>query len=480
MYFKENDFTELDFGMIYCILQFTYNKTTVHIEDNVAFFTEQLVFLFHWSTEDKEKLLDTADGLQADMGQLPMTADDLQADMGQLLITADDLPAGDLKADMGQLLITADDLQADMGQLLITADDLQADMGQLPITADDLQADMGQLLITEDKEQLLDTADDLQADMGQLLITADDLQADMGQLLIATDDVQEDMEQLMDTGEDMQTGGLQEDIEQLLKMLKKYHEEYEKESSLLEEATSDCVIELYSIADDVDKFHRNAVIANVVGSAVGIAGGITTLIGVALAPFTLGASLFASTLGIVAATAGGVTGVSASVADSFNTKKKCETVIEKVNEIDNMINTVHKIATNISDTIEVIKTVPLAEQATDIARMGGRGMFAVVEAGRLVHLGKISAAAAHGAKLATQGARTIRAISGVFAALFVFIDAAYVIQGTAELQEGAKTETAEQIREVAFSLLGTRHDMRENNKNLLAEIMGLISEVSDE
>ncbi|XP_073481674.1 apolipoprotein L1-like isoform X17 [Aquarana catesbeiana] len=466
MYFKENDFTELDFGMIYCILQFTYNKTTVHIEDNVAFFTEQLVFLFHWSTEDKEKLLDTADDLQADMGQLLITADGLQADMGQLPMTADDL-----QADMGQLLITADDLpagdlKADMGQLLITADDLQADMGQLLITADDLQADMGQLLITEDKEQLLDTADDLQADMGQLLIT--------------TDDVQEDMEQLMDTGEDMQTGGLQEDIEQLLKMLKKYHEEYEKESSLLEEATSDCVIELYSIADDVDKFHRNAVIANVVGSAVGIAGGITTLIGVALAPFTLGASLFASTLGIVAATAGGVTGVSASVADSFNTKKKCETVIEKVNEIDNMINTVHKIATNISDTIEVIKTVPLAEQATDIARMGGRGMFAVVEAGRLVHLGKISAAAAHGAKLATQGARTIRAISGVFAALFVFIDAAYVIQGTAELQEGAKTETAEQIREVAFSLLGTRHDMRENNKNLLAEIMGLISEVSDE
>ncbi|XP_073481672.1 apolipoprotein L1-like isoform X16 [Aquarana catesbeiana] len=466
MYFKENDFTELDFGMIYCILQFTYNKTTVHIEDNVAFFTEQLVFLFHWSTEDKEKLLDTADDLQADMGQLLITADGLQADMGQLPMTADDL-----QADMGQLLITADDLPAG---------DLKADMGQLLITADDLQADMGQLLITEDKEQLLDTADDLQADMGQLLITADDLQADMGQLLIATDDVQEDMEQLMDTGEDMQTGGLQEDIEQLLKMLKKYHEEYEKESSLLEEATSDCVIELYSIADDVDKFHRNAVIANVVGSAVGIAGGITTLIGVALAPFTLGASLFASTLGIVAATAGGVTGVSASVADSFNTKKKCETVIEKVNEIDNMINTVHKIATNISDTIEVIKTVPLAEQATDIARMGGRGMFAVVEAGRLVHLGKISAAAAHGAKLATQGARTIRAISGVFAALFVFIDAAYVIQGTAELQEGAKTETAEQIREVAFSLLGTRHDMRENNKNLLAEIMGLISEVSDE
>ncbi|XP_073481682.1 apolipoprotein L1-like isoform X24 [Aquarana catesbeiana] len=457
MYFKENDFTELDFGMIYCILQFTYNKTTVHIEDNVAFFTEQLVFLFHWSTEDKEKLLDTADDLQADMGQLLITADGLQADMGQLPMTADDL-----QADMGQLLITADDLPAG---------DLKADMGQLLITADDLQADMGQLPIT---------ADDLQADMGQLLITADDLQADMGQLLIATDDVQEDMEQLMDTGEDMQTGGLQEDIEQLLKMLKKYHEEYEKESSLLEEATSDCVIELYSIADDVDKFHRNAVIANVVGSAVGIAGGITTLIGVALAPFTLGASLFASTLGIVAATAGGVTGVSASVADSFNTKKKCETVIEKVNEIDNMINTVHKIATNISDTIEVIKTVPLAEQATDIARMGGRGMFAVVEAGRLVHLGKISAAAAHGAKLATQGARTIRAISGVFAALFVFIDAAYVIQGTAELQEGAKTETAEQIREVAFSLLGTRHDMRENNKNLLAEIMGLISEVSDE
>ncbi|KAM5164839.1 apolipoprotein L6-like [Mantella aurantiaca] len=280
---------------------------------------------------------------------------------------------------------------------------------------------------------------------------------------------------MMDTAEDLPA-----DMDELLDALKKYHQEYEKQSSLLEEATSDCVIELYSIADDVDKFHRNAVIANVVGSAVGIVGGITTLVGVALAPLTFGASLFASTIGIAAATAGGVTGVSASIADSMNTKKKCETVTEKINEIDNMINAVRKIATNISDTIDVMKTVPLGEHGPDLARMGGKGLLVAVEVGRLVQLGRISAAAAHGAKLAAQGAQTIRAISGVFAALFVVIDAAFVLKGTAELQEGAKTETAAQIREIAFGLLETRHNMRENNKSLLPEIAGLISEFSDE
>ncbi|XP_073484990.1 uncharacterized protein [Aquarana catesbeiana] len=109
-----------------------------------------------------------------------------------------------------------------------------------------------------------------------------------------------------------------------------------------------------------NKFHRNAVIANVVGSAVVIAGGITTLIGVALAPLTLEESLEYLLLWMI-----------------LLTPKRNRNVC-----------------------------------------CGGS---------RQIHLGKISAAAAHGAKLETQGARTMRAISGVFAALFVFTDTAYVI-----------------------------------------------------
>lgn len=241
----------------------------------------------------------------------------------------------------------------------------------------------------------------------------------------------------------------------------------------MKDAISGCITELYTIADDVDKFHKGATITNVVGSTAGIAGGILTIVGIALAPVTLGTSLIISGVGIGVATAGGVTGVSASIADTVNTKKKCNIVSEKIKEINNMIDTLKDLALNIEKLATQIVNevrVPFGEEVPDFARLGGRGLFVAVEVGRLAQLGRIAGAAARGAELAAQGARAVRAVSGVFAALFIVIDAAFLVRGSVELHRGAKTEAAEEIRKIADGLLGTLHDMQENNRNLLDEI----------
>ncbi|XP_077344737.1 apolipoprotein L3-like isoform X4 [Lithobates pipiens] len=252
-----------------------------------------------------------------------------------------------------------------------------------------------------------------------------------------------------------------------------YYGEYKSLSTVLKDAISGCINELYTIADDVDKFHKGATITNVVGSTAGIAGGILTIVGIALAPVTLGTSLIISGVGIGVATAGGVTGVSASIADTVNTKKKCNIVSEKIKKINDLIDTLKKLALNIeklSTQIVAELNVPFGEEVHDLTRLGGRGLFVAVEVGRLAQLGRIAQAAARGAELAAQGARAIRAVSGVFAALFIVIDAAFLVRGSVELHRGAKTETAEEIRKIADGLLGTLHDMQENNRTLLDEI----------
>lgn len=272
------------------------------------------------------------------------------------------------------------------------------------------------------------------------------------------------------------------DIQELLLELNRYFQEFQKLSVDLESATSDCVYELYSIADDVDKFHMGATITNVVGSTVGLLGGITTIVGIALAPVTLGASLMVSGVGIAAATAGGVTGVSASIADSVNTKKKCEIVKEKIKKINDMILAVKTLESNISTiAIQIIHTVKATSEmkgdGLEFARMGGKGIFVAVEIGRLAQLSRISAAAARGVELAGQGARAMRAVSGAFAALFVVIDAVFLVKGALELHRGAKTERAAEIREKAYTILMEWHKMRENSQKLTAEISSFISDL---
>uniref|UniRef100_A0A8C5QTM0 Apolipoprotein L3 n=1 Tax=Leptobrachium leishanense TaxID=445787 RepID=A0A8C5QTM0_9ANUR len=216
------------------------------------------------------------------------------------------------------------------------------------------------------------------------------------------------------------------------------------------ETVKECIKQLHSIADDVDKFHKGSIIASVAGSSFGIAGGIATIVGLCLAPVTFGASLIVTGVGIGVATAGGVTGAAASIADRFNIKAKCNKVEEIIKEINNMRENMQATLRQID--ILIIEMIDLLGLNSDFVRVGVRGAYAAVEIARLVQLANLAANAARGAQIAARGAQAAAAVTGVFAALFIVVDTVFLFKAAMELIDGAKSEEAAKIRYIADQL----------------------------
>nr|XP_029522388.1 uncharacterized protein LOC115133368 isoform X2 [Oncorhynchus nerka] len=91
------------------------------------------------------------------------------------------------------------------------------------------------------------------------------------------------------------------------------------------------VIKLYALADDITSFHKKAKIGNITGGTTAAVGGGAAIVGLALAPFTFGASLIITAVGVGVAAAGGITSASATISDNVNNmqdRKKVEVVLE--------------------------------------------------------------------------------------------------------------------------------------------------------
>lgn len=80
------------------------------------------------------------------------------------------------------------------------------------------------------------------------------------------------------------------------------------------------VIELLAVADAADNFHKKTVTASVGGGVASVAGSITTITGLALAPVTFGSSLIVTAVGIGVATAGGLASASANITDTMHSR----------------------------------------------------------------------------------------------------------------------------------------------------------------
>lgn len=92
------------------------------------------------------------------------------------------------------------------------------------------------------------------------------------------------------------------------------------------------IIILHAIADDISEFHQKAKVAGITGGTTTAVGGVAAIAGLALAPFTLGASLVITAVGVGVATAGGITSASAAISDNVHNmhdRKKVEVVLEQ-------------------------------------------------------------------------------------------------------------------------------------------------------
>lgn len=91
------------------------------------------------------------------------------------------------------------------------------------------------------------------------------------------------------------------------------------------------ILELLALADAADEFHKKTVKAAVGGGVASVAGSVATITGLILAPFTFGASIIVTAVGIGVATAGSITSATANITDAVHSnmdRKKLEKMIQ--------------------------------------------------------------------------------------------------------------------------------------------------------
>ncbi|KAK7910374.1 hypothetical protein WMY93_015058 [Mugilogobius chulae] len=128
------------------------------------------------------------------------------------------------------------------------------------------------------------------------------------------------------------------------------------------------VVILHQLADDIRKYHRGAVIASIGGGVAMGVGGVAILVGLILAPITLGFSLIATVAGLGLATAGGVTTGTAIVSDKVKDAKKRKKAAGVLVDNEKYLLEMQKILLFISTGLQILQGHPFL-----LLRRGYRG-----------------------------------------------------------------------------------------------------------
>ncbi|TDH05641.1 hypothetical protein EPR50_G00124660 [Perca flavescens] len=222
------------------------------------------------------------------------------------------------------------------------------------------------------------------------------------------------------------------------------------------------VMDLNSIADGLDKFSKNTKIAQITGGSTSALGGVATITGLALAPFTMGTSLIVTAVGLGVATAGGLTSAGAGISNQVNNsmdRKKVEKIVQDYQE---KMDDLNKCLTFVKQGIENLRRFDLIKMKKhaynrdfpalnlnfyEDGAMAGKAILN--NANEIMRLVQIANMAGSTAARAVQIASMA---TGVLAGLFVGMDIYFVAKDSKELKKGAKSEFAAKIREVALQL----------------------------
>ncbi|XP_023202287.1 uncharacterized protein LOC102232062 isoform X3 [Xiphophorus maculatus] len=249
------------------------------------------------------------------------------------------------------------------------------------------------------------------------------------------------------------------------------------------------ILELLSLADLADDFHKKTVTASVGGGVASVAGSITTITGLILAPFTAGTSLIVTAVGIGIATAGGVTSASANITDTLHSKtdrKKVEKMIQdyqdEIKDIKDCLEFLQEgMATleewNFEKYAESISKKHLNQNVKHVMKEGGRaGKALVINTENLISTVQVLSVAGGAAKAAQVMSVTTGVMSGLFLALDVF----FLAKDSMELRKGAKTEFAAKIREVCKHLQHGLLELNRIKEELQKTMDGIEVEVEEE
>ncbi|XP_026878649.2 uncharacterized protein si:cabz01007802.1 isoform X2 [Electrophorus electricus] len=235
------------------------------------------------------------------------------------------------------------------------------------------------------------------------------------------------------------------------------------------------VHELLALADAADSFHKKTVTASIGGGVASVAGSITTITGLVLAPFTLGTSLIVTAVGVGIATAGGLTSASANITDTMHSRtdraKVEQIILSYQEEIKDIKECLHFLQAgmetleewNFEQYVDSISKRAMNRSVKHVMKEGGRaGKALLVNAESLISTVQVLGAAGGAAK----AAQAITVASGVMSGLFLALDVFFLAKDSMELRKGAKTEFAVKIREVCRELKDGLHELNKIKEQL--------------
>nr|XP_060632940.1 apolipoprotein L2-like isoform X1 [Anolis sagrei ordinatus]XP_060632941.1 apolipoprotein L2-like isoform X1 [Anolis sagrei ordinatus] len=325
------------------------------------------------------------------------------------------------------------------------------------------------------------------------------------------DDTSENSEDLLDEFDAEQWRSLlDEDRDYYMEMTKNESElERREESRIWDEMDSNCLacflkefpiqkeeIEksiqcLREMADSIDKTHKDCTIASIAANSTSASSGILSILGLTLAPITAGGSLILTAAGIGLGALATVTGLSTTAYESVNNSKeikRAEELVAKCHEA--LQNVMHPHGTDFSSDFPVnngavgenIKHL-VSNVASQVPKMyrAAKGIRTNVKALKIVRtnpalkaLAKRAAAAGRTSKGTIRGVRHVqktfagtslamskgaRMLGAASAGVFLLFDAYSIAQDAKHLTEGAKAETASEIREKAKEIEEDLHNL---------------------
>lgn len=248
-----------------------------------------------------------------------------------------------------------------------------------------------------------------------------------------------------------------------------YKEKFLHDYPLLKLELKERIKKLHALADKVDKVHRDCTISQVVASSTGAVSGVLTILGLALAPVTAGVSLALSATGMGLGAAAAVTSVSTSIAEEVNmasAEAEASNLLPTNKETVNGVKEVLDLNTPrlVSISKNTFKNMQAIKKNIDAIQLAKANPRLVTNAKQLMTTGKISARSTKqvqkafgGTALAmTKGARIMGAVT---AGVFLLGDVVSLVKDSKHLHEGAKAESAAELRQQAQDLEGKLQEL---------------------
>ncbi|KAL2101375.1 hypothetical protein ACEWY4_003136 [Coilia grayii] len=245
--------------------------------------------------------------------------------------------------------------------------------------------------------------------------------------------------------------------------------------------------DLEESARELDKMKFGANISSVAGSSFGVIGGVVSIVGLALAPVTAGASLALTLAGVGLGVTSGVnslvTGVTEIVVSKKHGKKAQNTFQSFMENVQKLLDCIELVASSKGPAIAVEQTSAFEHEHNVLIKAGiafgtvgtiGKGIDGLVDAASAVKVLQTEKVVANAVKLGLQEANAGRNIPKLAAdlpdiaqiakgtplalsksarsgfiglnALFIGLDVFFICKDSISLSKGSKHEMAQLIR----------------------------------